>query len=215
VVLAVLPALAAIAVGWGPGAAAAWADSGESIRSFDARIDVDPRGDMIVTETIEYDFGPDGRHGVQRELLTRFAQPGGYEDRIYPVTDATASSPSGAPSALAVSETSSSTVLRVGDPQQTVRGRQTYVLRYTVGGAFNRLTTSTPLRDDEGGGALPPQRRAVLERHGRGVGRPDRSGDRGSGRTATGVRGAVLPRFAWVDRTLFRRRRDDLDVLDR
>jgi uncharacterized membrane protein YgcG len=156
VVLAVLPALAAIAVGWGPGAAAAWADSGESIRSFDARIDVDPRGDMIVTETIEYDFGPDGRHGVQRELLTRFAQPGGYEDRIYPVTDATASSPSGAPSALAVSETSSSTVLRVGDPQQTVRGRQTYVLRYTVGGAFNRLTTSTPLRDDEGGGALPP-----------------------------------------------------------
>src|SRR5919107_1189470 len=150
-VVVVLTALAAV-VGAVPGGAAA-AD-GESIPSFDSRIDVDTRGDLHVTETIEYDFAGDQRHGLQRELSTRFAQPGGGRDRTYPVSGVVATSPSGAPAQVAVSQDGALTVIRVGDPQQTVSGRQTYELRYTVAGAFNRITTPTPLRD--GTASLPP-----------------------------------------------------------
>jgi Predicted membrane protein (DUF2207) C-terminal domain/Predicted membrane protein (DUF2207) N-terminal domain len=150
--LVVVLAVLASGAGW---MSAAAAPAGESIPSFDARIDVDSRGDLHVTETIEYDFAGGERHGVQRELRTRFVQPGA-RDRTYPVTEVAASSPSGAPADVAMSQEGGFTVLRIGDPQQTVHGRQTYVLRYAVRGAFNRIRTSIPLRDDEGGAALPP-----------------------------------------------------------
>src|SRR6188472_1690767 len=109
--LVVVLAVLASGAGW---MSAAAAPAGESIPSFDARIDVDSRGDLHVTETIEYDFAGGERHGVQRELRTRIVQPGA-RDRTYPVTEVAASSPSGAPADVAMSQEGGFTVLRIGD----------------------------------------------------------------------------------------------------
>jgi hypothetical protein len=110
---------------------------GESVASFDAVVDVDHRGDLRVTETIAYVFGAAPRHGLRRELATR------GDGRERPVSGVTASSPSGAPAAVQVTGVGGLTVVRVGDPTRTVTGRQTYVLRYTVAGAVDRVGTST------------------------------------------------------------------------
>jgi Predicted membrane protein (DUF2207) len=123
--LRLLAPLAALALVLGPGAGVAAAAEGEAVASFDARIDVDARGDLHVTETIEYVFAGTAHHGLERDVRTRSGQP---------VLQVSASSPSGAPARVTVIAEPAQTTIRVGDPQRTVSGRQTYVLRYTVGG---------------------------------------------------------------------------------
>ena len=157
VIAAVPVVLAAMALASGPGAEVARADEGESITSFASTIDVDARGDLHVTETIEYAFAGTSHHGLQRELRTRVDEPGSDTDRLYPVSDVTTSSPTGAPARATVTDTGARTVVRVGDPERTVSGRQTYVLHYTVHGAFDQLVGTAadgadgeaPLRYDQ------------------------------------------------------------------
>jgi uncharacterized membrane protein YgcG len=135
-----------------PGAGVAAAADGERVASFDARIDVDAHGDLHITETIDYVFAGTAHHGLQREVRTRSRRPG--DDRTRPVLQVSASSPSGAPAQVTVIADRTLTTIRVGDPRQTVSGRQTYILRYTVDGAVDRVDASTR----PGGGAplVPP-----------------------------------------------------------
>lgn len=122
-------------------AAPAAADPGESIPSYDAQVTVQPDGSMRVREQIQYTFAGTDHHGIYRDLRTRFTydpqQTGQDKVREYPVSDVNVSSPSGAPTGVDVSEAGSITHLRIGDPNRTVSGTQTYVLTYTIKGAFN------------------------------------------------------------------------------
>lgn len=137
-----LAMLAALALGLGPGAGVATAAGGESVPSFDAQVDVDAHGDLRVIETIEYDFGTTQQHGLRRELATRVAGPGGT--RLYRVSDVQAWGPAaGVPAPVVLEPRGDSTVVQVGYPQQTVTGRQTYVLRYVLRGAWTRLEGAT------------------------------------------------------------------------
>src|SRR5438876_2529617 len=54
----------------------------ESITNYDTRIAIQRDGSILVTEQIVYDFGPDERHGIIREIPVRFRYNGSY-DRIY------------------------------------------------------------------------------------------------------------------------------------
>lgn len=101
---------------------------------FALRID----GTMHVTETIAYDFGKAAdRHGIERFIPVKFSYDA-ERNRVYPLSNESASSPTGAPSA--VDKTSGDvTSLRIGDPDRTVSGVQTYVLEYDLAGVVNTV----------------------------------------------------------------------------
>ncbi len=124
------------------------ADPGESIPSYQAQVSVSEDGSMRIRETIRYTFSGSQKHGVYRDLRTRFRYDpdrGGDEQvRVYPVSDVEVSSPTGAPAEVSVEQTGSITHLRIGSPDRTVQGTQTYVIAYTVRGAFNRITEPAP-----------------------------------------------------------------------
>ena len=117
------------------GGPAAGQATGEVIHSYVVEIRILDDGDLAVTETIEYDFGPELRHGIFRTIPTRFHHDDVY-DRVYAIRDVAVESQT-APSDVEVSEEGGSTVIRVGDPDVEISGRHTYTLSYRVEGALN------------------------------------------------------------------------------
>jgi uncharacterized membrane protein YgcG len=124
----------------------AHAAGGERIVSFTADYAVQTNGSMDVTETLVWQFAGDTSHGIQRYIRTS----AGYDQkpdtyRRYEMSDVSASSPSGAPSDVAVSETGAETRIRIGSPDQTVQGRQTYVVRYHLAHVVNGFADHSEL----------------------------------------------------------------------
>jgi uncharacterized protein (TIGR04222 family) len=125
----------------------------ESIPSYAAVVTLDKDGSMHVQETISYTFSDlVTHHGIYRDLRTTFAYDpsavAGQSDssfsagatskvRVYPVSDVHVSSPTGAPTDTKVTKPGNITDIRIGNPDRTVSGTQTYVIRYTVKGALN------------------------------------------------------------------------------
>lgn len=155
-VLAGLAAALGLAVASAP-AAAAQTTGGEVVRSYRAAVTVDSSGAMHVKETIDYVFSGSDHHGIYRDLRTTFLydpnRSGSNKVRVYPVSDVSVSSPTGAPSDVDVSDTGAITHIRIGNPNQTVSGTQTYVIDYTVEGVFNRFTQP---QTDASGTTTPP-----------------------------------------------------------
>ncbi len=101
---------------------------------------------MDVTETLVWQFAGDTSHGIQRFIRTS----AGYDQkpdtyRRYELGDVTASSPSGAPADVAVTETGAETRIRIGSPDETVQGRQTYVLHYHLAHVVNGFADHSEL----------------------------------------------------------------------
>ena len=112
------------------------ADVGESIASYDVTLTVHGDGTLGVSEAIAYDFGPNERHGIFRSIPTRV--PFDHDnDRVYDLGDVRVTSPTGAPTDVDRSSSGGTTTLRIGDPDETVSGRQDYVISYTVDAALN------------------------------------------------------------------------------
>ena len=88
------------------------------------------------------------RHGIERYVTVRV----GYQDRQdtyreYPLSDVSATSPSGAPADVSVNDATdgSSMRIRVGRADETVSGTQTYVVRYHLGAYVNGFTDHAEL----------------------------------------------------------------------
>jgi hypothetical protein len=80
---------------------------------------VAPDGGARITEVIDWDFGPNERHGIVRDLPgLRLSAP--VEVSSPDAPDAVDISPGGTPR------------IRIGDPDRTVRGLHRYVVSYTV-----------------------------------------------------------------------------------
>ena len=126
----VLAAPAAVAAAGAP-------SSDESITSYLVALDLRADGSMGVQETIEYDFGGQQRHGIEREIVTRKKFDGG-QDRRFPVSDVQVSSAT-APDEVTVTESGDETLLRIGDPDRTITGTHTYRISYTVAAAATRF----------------------------------------------------------------------------
>ena len=138
--------------------ASAQSGSDERIHSYDVHVLVMANGTIDVTETIDYDFGFNSRHGILREFVT--AQ--GYNPaddldpraasirrdvkwwRRYPLD--VISVVSDAPSKYAVESVKSSfnadlqtERVRIGDSNVLVTGPHTYTIHYEQKGAVNAL----------------------------------------------------------------------------
>ncbi len=126
----------AVLASWSALPAVAQAADGERIATYDVDLDIRADGSVQVTERIDYDFGATSRHGITRDIPTR--EPADDQhDRVYHVRDVQVTSPSGAPAAVDAQDNTRSTFLRIGDPDKTVTGRQTYEIRYVLEGSLN------------------------------------------------------------------------------
>jgi len=127
----------------------------ERIARYDIGITINRDGSIDVTETIDYDFGFNQRHGIERIIPVRFpyekrdASGAIVEDnsgrrfqRVTAISGMRVSSPTGAPADVddVTDDSSAYDTFRIGDPDITVGGTQTYVLSYRMGAVLNGFT---------------------------------------------------------------------------
>ncbi len=125
-----LPALGSMSV--------AQAATGERYLQWTSDYSVKADGSVQVTETLKYQFVGDSSHGLKRLLVTEQGySPDPQKARRYALSDVSATSPSGAPAQVSVSDQGAGSVIRIGDPDRIVRGVQTYVLHYTLAHVVN------------------------------------------------------------------------------
>jgi uncharacterized membrane protein YgcG len=118
--------------------AAAQEDRGAyAIRSFDTELTVEPDSNLLVEERIEVLFS-EPRHGIFRTIPVRYSDPKGYAYslglRLLSVTDS-----DGRPHGTQVTNEGRYVKIRIGDPDRTVEGAVTYVIRYRVREALSRF----------------------------------------------------------------------------
>ncbi len=130
----VLAAVVLSAVGGTP--ASAQADEGWTIQSYAAQILVRADASILVTETLGVDFGPQAKHGIFREIPIRYdfsdRQERVYDLRVRSVTDG-----SGKGWRWERTDEGRFARIKIGDPDRTVSGKQTYRIVYEVQGALN------------------------------------------------------------------------------
>ena len=149
------PRVPATPVGEGVQELAAWPTRGhaasallpaeEQADSLSTDFAVDTDGSVVVTETIRWRF-PDGeeRHGILRNVKVR----AGYQDsktqyRYYELTGVSVTSPSGAPTDIAISDFGAYRQIRIGSPSQTISGTADYVVRYRLAHIVNDIGDGT------------------------------------------------------------------------
>ncbi len=132
----VLPLLALALLAALPPDAAAQAQTFEQIRAYDVDITIERDGALVIAESIAYVF-PTERHGILREIPVRLRYDDTF-DRVYPLQVLSVAATGGASAEYAIEDAGGGlTRIRIGDPDRTVRGDYTYVIRYRVQGGLN------------------------------------------------------------------------------
>lgn len=114
------------------------ADGGWTITSFDVQVEIQRDGRLVVDETLAVDFGSLERHGIFRYVPVKYEWPSEkrkirvYELQVLSVTDA-----KGRPWRYETSGQDVNVEIKVGDPDRTLSGAQTYRIRYVVKGVLN------------------------------------------------------------------------------
>ncbi len=120
-------------------AAPAAAQSGiEQILNYEVTWEIEADGDVLVTELIRYDFGPNERRGIFRDIPYRFTYDDTH-DRVLRIEEVSVNTSVGAPSDLDLSTEGDQFRIRVGDPDVLITGIHTYRIGYRVVGAMNRF----------------------------------------------------------------------------
>ena len=133
--------VAALLLGAVAAAGGGAADAGWVINSFDVQIEIQSDGRIVVDEMLAVDFGQLQKHGIYRTIPVRYEWPNEprkervYELQLLGVTDA-----SGRPWRAETSTEGADFNVRIGDPDRTVSGAQTYRIRFAVKGVLNGFT---------------------------------------------------------------------------
>ena len=109
---------------------------GERIRSSHVEATIEPSGDLLILERIEYDFGSAPRHGIFRWVPDRLRFDDRY-DRIYPLDVIAVEGSPGTPDEYETRREGNATVIQVGDPDETITGLHTYAITYRIERALN------------------------------------------------------------------------------
>ncbi|MFO7590611.1 MAG: DUF2207 domain-containing protein [Acidimicrobiia bacterium] len=137
--LAVLVPATAIAA---PNGTAGFLGGSEQITQFDVQLTIEPSGDLLVQETIDYDFGVLSRRGIFRDIPVRFDYPKKADtDRVYPLDVVSVRTSEGTPGQYTLEEFTQNGIgydrIKIGDPDQTITGEHRYEITYRVQGALN------------------------------------------------------------------------------
>jgi len=133
-----------LALGWlvvllltaSPPAVAGTRSGGERITAYDVGIQVESSGSLVVTETIDYDFGSARRHGIYRDVPVRLAYDQRY-DRIYPLKMRFVDASAGTPHGYELSNVGQYKRIKIGDSDKTITGAHRYTIEYRVDSALN------------------------------------------------------------------------------
>ena len=140
----VLGALIVCVLGWAYICApVAQAASGDEITRFGVDATVGADGVLDVTMSFDVHFASYG-HGPYVWFLTR-QKYDENNDRVYTFGDFKVGSPTGAPALFEVIWEANDVQLKIGNPNQTVMGTQTYVVSYTASGMVNPDVASSNL----------------------------------------------------------------------
>lgn len=105
-----------------------------TITSFDTVLNVQEDSAVLVTETLDVDFGENQRHGIFRTLPTSYRTTTGAKRNIR-LSDLRAE---GDPATIERSFGGDIT-LKIGDPDIVISGRQQYVIHYRIENALNEF----------------------------------------------------------------------------
>ncbi len=118
--------------------------AGAPITRMDIQASLDAQGRISVTHTLDMHFTGSNDHGPYLFFTTRHEvpdDPSRWRVLRYTVQDVT--SPTNAPAQWKTEARSGTLAIRIGSPNRTVRGTQTYVLRYTIDGVINPKVASS------------------------------------------------------------------------
>ncbi len=103
----------------------------ERIERFETEVYLGTHDDFEVVEKIAYDFGPESRHGIYRDIPVAYGRGRAADYRVRleveAVTDA-----EGRARPYRAARSGRFLRIRIGDPDRAVRGRQDYWIRYRV-----------------------------------------------------------------------------------
>ncbi len=113
------------------------AQTGERIDRYDVDLQIRADDSLRVTESIDYDFGAEQRHGIFRDVPTSLRFDDVY-DRSYPLKVVSVEATGGASSDYTTEGLAGGlTRIKIGDPDRTTTGRHTYTIVYEVAAALN------------------------------------------------------------------------------
>jgi uncharacterized membrane protein YgcG len=112
------------------------ADDGWTIERFDAQIAIQPDASLRVVERIDVDFGTLQRRGIFREIPVRYDYNAEYE-RVYRLRVESVTNAEGRPWPYTTEQNNANERIRIGDPDRTVSGRQSYRITYRLDGVLN------------------------------------------------------------------------------
>lgn len=108
--------------------------SAEQILLFVSLVRVNPEGQLLVTETIQYDFGEGERHGIFRTIPYLYESARGKVKAD--ITDIAVVRADGVAVPWELSRASGYVTIKIGDPNATVTGVQAYRISYQVDDAI-------------------------------------------------------------------------------
>lgn len=114
----------------------------EQITGFDVQLTIEPSGELLVQETIDYDFGILAKHGIFRDIPVRFDYPKKADtDRVYPLDVVSVRASEGTPGQYTKETFTQNGIgydrIKIGDPDRTITGEHRYEITYRVRGALN------------------------------------------------------------------------------
>ena len=141
-------------------AAPAAADEGWLIQRFASDITIQNDASLHIVEAIDVDFGAQQKHGIFRNIPVRYR----WDDthlRVYRLEVRSVTDAAEKPIRFALSDSGGDKVIKIGDPDRTVTGRQTYRITYDVSGAMNAFVDHDELFWNVNGGSWDVRAQAV------------------------------------------------------
>lgn len=110
------------------------ADEGWSITNWESTLDIQASGSVKVREKIEVDFGSLEKHGIFRDLPIRYQNSDA--SITYTTIDTIYVTQDDKNAETDVATNSNNMSIKIGDPNETINGRHTYVIDYVVSGVL-------------------------------------------------------------------------------
>ncbi|MDQ3096662.1 MAG: DUF2207 domain-containing protein [Chloroflexota bacterium] len=147
------------------GGGTASADEGWEILRFHSDITIERDGALLISETIEVDFRGLAKRGIFREIPVRYRFDD-TQDRVHDLSVIAVRDAAGRSWRYKIESEEANRRIRIGDPDQTVSGRQTYVITYRVAGALNAFSEHDELFWNVNGGdwGVPSRRVSAVVR---------------------------------------------------
>ncbi len=136
------------------------ADEGWIIERFASDIQVQPDGALRVTESLDVDFGTLQRHGIFRTVPIRYEYDATHV-RVYQLAVRSVTDGAGRAIRYDRSDEGANAVIKIGDPDRTVSGPQSYRVTYDVRGALNAFADHDELFWNATGAEWPVPVRAA------------------------------------------------------